>query len=172
MHAAISQINFQLTLEKEQSLTNKCHYQFTLDKIKMTLDWKERFVQLTLDCNRWQFSCLYIFALLKTWHWCPLYINIMRHRRSMIITIRHSRAITRRHRVKKWKGDVSIQKSPGVKEESYPTTCKRNSGMHNDPYITISCEKIKIKSCCASLVCLCFFNISFIDKAFRFTAGA
>ena len=71
MHAAISQINFQLTLEKEQSLTNKCHYQFTLDKIKMTLDWKERFVQLTLDCNRWQFSCLYIFALLKTWHWCP-----------------------------------------------------------------------------------------------------
>jgi len=38
MHAAISQINFQLTLEKEQSLTNKCHYQFTLDKIKMTLD--------------------------------------------------------------------------------------------------------------------------------------
>ena len=100
IHAAISQINFQLTLEKEESLTNKCHYQFTLDKIKMTLDWKERFVQLTLDCNRWQFSCLYIFALLKTWHWCPLYINTMRHRRSRIITIRHSRTITRRHRVK------------------------------------------------------------------------
>ena len=42
IHAAISQINFQLTLEKEESLTNKCHYQFTLDKIKMTLDWKKR----------------------------------------------------------------------------------------------------------------------------------